>query len=230
MIADILRELEKAGSCEVLTSWKEVPIRVRLSLKWISIQERLASFDFGKCKFKRVFTDSVPVYIKVGEVFLLCKVFSNIKDELVLEVESPFPAPPLVLREFIRVEPSENEPIYVSFCVKDTCMARARAVDISESGVGVLLSKKDAGKLIEILSEIATDASKIHTPIEIQIELPKGTTVTGQGELKNMVSREKDLYIRLGFKLALDEKQRKKIRQYVIRRQREILEQLKSIG
>lgn len=229
MIADIIRELEKVRLCEVITSWKEVPIRVRLPLKWVSPQERLVSFDLRRCKFKRVFTDSVPVYIKVGEMFLLCKVFSNVKDELVLEVEAPFPAPPVVLREFIRVEPSEKEPVYVSFCVENVCSARAKAVDISESGVGVLLSKKEVGELLEVLSEIATNASKIHTPFDIRIELPREGIAKGQGELKNMLSREEDLYVRLGFKIDMEENQRKKIRQYVMRRQREILEQLKSM-
>lgn len=55
-----------------------------------------------------MFSDQTPVYIKIGELFLLCKVFSNIRDELVLEVDSPVPAPPIVLREFIRVQPTER--------------------------------------------------------------------------------------------------------------------------
>ncbi len=228
-VSEILRDLDKEKYCEVITSWKEIPIRVKLSVKWVSPQERLVSFDFKECKFKHAFSDNVPVYVKLKELFLMCKVFSNIRDELVLEVDSPVPAPPIVLREFIRVEPTEKEPIYVSFCVEDKCVVRSKAVDISESGIGILLNKEDTKKLIDILSQIATDASKIHTTFEIEIELPREGTVRAQGELKNIVSKEGDLYVRLGFRINLREDQAKKIRHYVMRRQREILEQLKSI-
>ncbi len=228
-VSDILKDLDKEKSCEVITSWKEIPIRVKFSVRWVSPQERFVSFDFKDCKFRQVFSDTVPVYIKVRELFLLCKVFSNIRDELVLEVDSPVPAPPVVLREFIRVEPTEKEPVYVSFCVEDNCVVRTKTADISESGVGILLNKEDTKRLIDILSQIATDASKIHTPFEIEIELPKEGTVRAQGELKNIISKERDLYVRLGFKINLREDQTKKIRQYIMRRQREILEQLKSI-
>ncbi|MEJ5339016.1 MAG: hypothetical protein ACK42C_04955 [Aquificaceae bacterium] len=229
MVADVLKELERERSCEVVTSWRQIPIRVKLSVRWVSPQERFISFDFKGCKFRHVFSDNVPVYIKVRELFLICKVFSNIRDELVLEVDSPVPAPPVVLREFIRVEPTEKEPVYVSFCVEDNCLVKTRAADISESGVGVLLSNEDTKRLVEILSQIATDASRIHTPFELEIELPREGVIRAQGELKNIISREGDVYVRLGFKINLREEQTRKIRQYIMRRQREILEQLKAL-
>ncbi|MEN3028678.1 MAG: hypothetical protein ABDH29_05595 [Aquificaceae bacterium] len=228
-LTDILRELEKGKECEVITSWKEIPIRVKLPLRWVSLQERFVSFDFRGCKFKHIFSDKNPVYIKLGEMFLACKVFSNIRDELVLEVDAPVPAPPIVLRESIRVEPTEREPVYVSFCAEDSCIARVKVVDISESGVGVTLHSEEASKLINLLSEIAVNAAKIHTPFDIEIELPREGKVQAQGELKNIISREGDIYIRLGFRIILKEEQTKKIRQYIMRRQREILEQLKSL-
>ncbi len=228
-LTDILKELERGQSCEVVTSWKEIPIRVKLPIRWVSSQERFISLDFKDCKFKGVFSESVPVYIKIRELFLLCRVFSNLRDELVLEVDSPVPAPPVVLREFIRVQPTEKEPVYVSFCVENNCIIRAKAADISESGAGILLKKEDAKRIMDILSQITSDASRIHTPFELEIELPKEGSVKAYGELKNIISREGDLYVRLGFKINLREDQTKKIRQYIIRRQREILEQLKSI-
>jgi len=228
-VTDILKELERERYCEVITSWKEIPIRVKLPVRWVSHQERFVSLDFKECKFRQVFSETVPVYIKVRDLFLVCKVSSNIRDELVLEVDVPVPAPPVVLREFIRVEPAENEPVYASFCVEDNCVVRVKVADIGESGVSVLLSKEDTKRLIDILSQIATDVSKIHTPFEIEIELPKEGRVRARGELKNIISQEGDLYVRLGFKINLKEDQTKMIRQYIIRRQREILEYLKSI-
>ncbi len=228
-LTDILKELDKERSCEVITSWRQIPIRVKLSVRWVSPQERFVSFDSRDCKFRRVFSDTVPVYIKVKELFLMCKVFSSVRDELVLEVDQPVPAPPVVLREFIRVEPTEKEPVYVSFCVEDNCIVRAKAADVSESGVGILLRKEDTTKLMDILSQIATDASKIHTPFEIEIELPREGVVRAQGELKNIISKKEDLYVRLGFKINPKEEETRKIRKYVMRRQREILEQLRLI-
>ncbi|MCS6998920.1 MAG: hypothetical protein N2648_06060 [Aquificaceae bacterium] len=228
-LTDILRELEKGKECEVITSWKEIPIRVKLPIRWVSLQERFVSFDFRGCKFRHIFSDKNSVYIKLRELFLACKVFSNIRDELVLEVDAPVPAPPIVLRESIRVEPTEREPVYVSFCVEDSCVAKVKAVDISESGVGIILHSDEASKLMMVLSEITADTTKIHTPFDIEIELPKEGKVQAQGELKNIISREEDVYIRLGFKIVLKEEQTKKIRQYIMRRQREILEQLKSL-
>lgn len=229
MTSEILKDLEKGKFCEVITSWREVPIRIKLPVRWVSPQERFVSFDFKDCKFRHVFSEKVPVYIKVREIFFACKVFSNIRDELVLEVESPVPAPPVVMREFIRVEPLEKEPVYVSFCSEDKCIVRVKAVDISESGVGVVLKKEHTDELMDILSRASTNVESIHMSFELEIELPREGVVRAKGELKNIISKEDNVYVRLGFKLNLEEDQTRKIRQYIMRRQREILEQLKSI-
>jgi len=50
-----------------------------------------------------------------------------------------------------------------------------------------------------------------------------------KGELKNIIGGQGNVYVRLGLKINLEENQRKKIRQYIMRRQREILDQLKSL-
>lgn len=228
-LVDILSDIKSGREYEVITSWKEIPIRLKLGVRWVSPQERFVSFDFTGCKFKHVFSDQTPVYIKIGELFLLCKVFSNIRDELVLEVDSPVPAPPIVLREFIRVQPTEREPVYVSFCLNDDCVMRLQAVDISESGVGVVVQGEDASRIMDVLSQIAADIQRIHTPLDVEIELPRDGTVRAKGELKNIIGGQGNVYVRLGLKINLEESQRKKIRQYIMRRQREILDQLKSL-
>jgi len=228
-LAEILYDIKSGKEYEVITSWKEIPIRLKLKVRWVSPQERYISFDFKECKFKQVFSEKDPVYIKIGELFLLCKVFSNIRDELVLEVDSPVPAPPIVLREFIRVQPTEREPVYVSFCLGDDCVLKVEAVDISEYGVGVLLHKEEANRIMENLMQIVSDVQRMHTVFDIEVELPKEGVVKAQGELKNIIGRQEDVYIRLGFKINLEESQKKKIRQYIMRRQREILDQLKRL-
>ena len=227
-LAEILYDIKSGKEYEVITSWKEIPIRLKLKVRWVPPQERYISFDFKECKFKQVFSEKDPVYIKIGELFLLCKVFSNIRDELVLEVDSPVPAPPIVLREFIRVQPTEREPVYVSFCLGDDCVLKVEAVDISESGVGVLLHKEEANRIMENLMQIVSDVQRMHTVFDIEVELPKEGVVKAQGELKNIIGRQEDVYIRLGFKINLEESQKIKIRQYIMRRQREILDQLKK--
>ncbi|MFN4319784.1 MAG: PilZ domain-containing protein [Aquificaceae bacterium] len=228
-LVDLLSDIRSGREYEVITSWKEIPIRLKLMVRWASPQERFVSFDFKECKFKHVFSDQSPVYIKIGELFLLCKVFSNIRDELVLEVDSPVPAPPIVLREFIRVQPTEREPVYVSFCLGNDCVVRLKAVDISESGVGIIAQKDDASRIMDILSQIASDIQRIHTPLDVEIELPREGTIRAKGELKNIIGGQGNIYIRLGLKINLEENQRRKIRQYIMKRQREILDQLRSL-
>ncbi len=225
--SDILTALSKKKECELITSWKEIPIRVKLPIKWISSKERLISFNFKECRFKSVFSGTDPVYIKFNEIFLSCRIFSNVRDELVLEIESAVPAPHIALREYIRVQPKETEPVYVSFCVGEKCILKAKVVDISENGVGMLLHEKDASILLDTLSDISTDVQKIHTKIEIYMDIPNEKLIKTIGELKNIV-KEND-YIRIGLKMDLDEKDRTTIRRYIMQRQREILEQLKSI-
>lgn len=226
-LLDILTILSTKKNCEVITSWQEIPIRLKLPIKWITSKERLISLDFKTCKFKHIFSDRNPIYIKLEEIFLLCRLFSNIRDELVLEAESPVPAPPIVLREYIRVRPAEAQPVYVSFCMEGVCIVKVKATDISESGIGVILQEEDASKLMDMLSHLVADIEKIHSPFEIEIELPKEEKIRATGELKNII--KEDIYVRLGFKMEFSEDQRKKVRRYVMQRQMEIKEQLESL-
>ena len=64
-------EIELPMEYEVITSWKEIPIRLKLGVRWVSPQERFVSFDFTGCKFKHVYSDQNPVYIKIGELLWL---------------------------------------------------------------------------------------------------------------------------------------------------------------
>lgn len=226
-LMDLLTILSTKKECEVITSWKEIPIRLKLPIKWVSSRERFISFDFKTCKLRHAFSDRNPIYIKLEEIFLLCKLFSNIKDELILEVETPVPAPSIILREHIRVQPTETKPVYVSFCLDGVCIMKEKVVDISESGIGVMIHEKDANKLMDMLSQIITDIQKIHSSFEIQIEFPEGTNIKTVGELRNII--KEDVYVRMGFKLELSENQRKRVRQYIMQRQREIIDQLKSL-
>ncbi|RMH03454.1 MAG: hypothetical protein D6699_04965, partial [Aquificota bacterium] len=176
-VEELLRTLAQEKQGEVITSWKEIPIKVKLPIKWVSVEDRFVSFDIKGCKLRSFFTEHGEIYAKIKEFYFATKIFSNLRDELVLELESVVPPPPIVLREFVRVQPSEKEPVYVSFCVSDECVARAKAQDISETGIGVLLRKEEAERVISSLSELIQDAKRVHEPVEIEIELPDGSRI-----------------------------------------------------
>ncbi|WP_448588393.1 hypothetical protein [Thermocrinis sp.] len=225
-IDELLRDINKGHSYEVITAWHGVPVRIKLKVKWVSTQDRLVSFDFSECKFRRAFTKE-KVYIKLGEIYIECEIFSNIRDELVLLVNSVSPPPPVVLREFVRVEPSKNKPVLVSFCVEDECISSVEAVDISEKGVGVMLTKGEMEKLFSILS--TDDGRGYQRSISLVIEIPGEGPIEAVGELKNLISKDEGVYFRLGFKLNLGMSDLRKLRNYIINRQREILEKLRSL-
>ncbi len=227
-LSDILKVLEKSKSCEVITSWKEIPVKIRLPIRWISVQERFISLDFRECKFKSVFSSNNPVYIKVGETYLFSKVFSNIKDELVLEVESVTSPPPITMREFIRVQPSEEEPVLVSICLDDGCIVKTIAKDVSETGIAIALKKEDAKNFLGMIERDTTE-HLIHKEVVLIVELPDGYTFKINGELRNILTESEGLYVRLGFKIKPSTRDVKHLRSYIIKRQREIIEQWRSI-
>ncbi|ADC89804.1 type IV pilus assembly PilZ [Thermocrinis albus DSM 14484] len=221
---DLIGELREGGSVELLSQWKGVPVRVRMTIKWVSPEERFVSLDMKDCRFRHIFS-SPSVYMKLKEVYIEASVFSNIRDELVVEVLGIAPPPPFVLREFVRVEPSDREPIYVNFWVHETEFVRAKVVDISEVGVGVLLTKEEAERLLTDL----TPPHSLHKEVYLELYLPHSDTIRGLGELRNILSHQEGVYVRLGFRLEMEEKDKRKLRQYILRRQREILEDLRKL-
>ena len=166
--------------------------------------------------------------IKSGhEVYIECEIFSNIRDELVLLANSVSPTPSFVMREFVRVEPAKDKPVIVSFCVEDECITSAEAVDISERGVGVILKKDETEKLLSVLH---LDNREIYQKnIYILIELPGEGPMEAVGELRNILNKDEGIYFRLGFKLDLKPSNLSKLRNYIMKRQREILEDLRSL-
>ena len=170
--AELLKNIKVEEPYEIITTWQGMPVRIKQKVKWVLVSDRLISFDFSDCKFKRAFSK------RLGELYLECDIFSNIRDELVLRVDMVSPPPPVVMREFVRVEPSESQPVYVYFCAGEDCIVSAKAVDESESGVGVMLSKEDVTKLLSMLSSAEGEAyhKTFSMVIELPNETPKGNT------------------------------------------------------
>jgi hypothetical protein len=224
--AELLKSIKVGELHEIITTWQGVPVRIKQKVRWVSVPDRFVSFDFSDCKFKRAFSNE-KVYVKLGELYLECDIFSNIRDELVLHVNMVSPPPPVVMREFVRVEPSENKPVYVSFCTGEDCIISAKAVDVSESGVGVMLSKEDVAKLLSMLNN--SEVEPYHKTLSMVIELPEEGSISTLGELKNILSKDEGIYFRLGFKIEPKPADLKKLRSYIMKRQREILDKLRTL-
>lgn len=224
--ADLLKSIKVGEPHEIITTWQGVPVRIKQKVRWVSVPDRFVSFDFSDCKFKRAFSNE-KVYVKLGELYLECDIFSNIRDELVLHVNMVSPPPPVVMREFVRVEPSEHKPVHVSFCAGEDCIVSVKAVDVSESGVGVMLSKEDVAKLLSMLNN--SEVEPYHKTFSMVIELPEEGSISAIGELKNILNKDEGIYFRLGFKIEPKPADLKKLRSYIMKRQREILDKLMSL-
>lgn len=224
--AELLKSIKVGEKHEIITTWQGVPVRIKQKVRWVSVPDRFVSFDFSDCKFKRAFSNE-KVYVKLGELYLECDMFSNIRDELVLHVNMVSPPPPVVMREFVRVEPSESKPVHVSFCAGEDCIVSVKAVDVSESGVGVMLSKEDVAKLLSMLNN--SEVEPYHKTFSMVIELPEEGSISAIGELKNILNKDEGIYFRLGFKIEPKPADLKKLRSYIMKRQREILDKLMSL-
>ncbi len=223
---ELLKRIKVGDHYEIITSWHGVPVRIKQKVRWVSLPDRFISFDFSKCKFKQAFSEE-KVYVRLGEFYIECNVFSNVRDELVLTVNTVSPPPPVIMREFVRVEPSESKPVYVSFCTEEDCVTSAKATDISERGIGLMLSKEQVSKLFSMLNP--TESENYRKTFSLVIELPDEGSISALGELRNILSKEEGIYFRLGFKLELKPADLRKLRNYIMKRQREILDKLKSL-
>lgn len=227
-LLEVMKTLEKWKFCEVITSWKEIPIRVRMAIRWVSTRDKFVSFDFKDGKFRMAFSSENPVYIKVGETYLLSKVFSNLRDELVLEVERIVPPPPITMRESIRVQPSDKEPVFISICLDEGYVIKAAAKDVSETGIGTILKKEDADRFLGLIAQDTTE-HLINKEIKITIELPGGYAFEADAEFRNIFTESEGLYVRVGFRIRPKGKDLQHLRSYIMRRQRELIEQWRSL-
>jgi len=100
-------------------------------------------------------------------------------------------------------------------------------VDVSESGVGVMLSKEDVAKLLSVLS--TEEGEPYRKTFSMVIELPEEGSISALGELKNILSKDEGIYFRLGFKIEPKPADLKKLRSYIMKRQREILDKLRTL-
>ncbi len=226
-VSEILKE---GNSYEIITKYKEIPIKVRMKLKWISDEDNLAGFDWKLVSYKKAFSTLDPVYVKLSEdKYLRSQVFSNLGKELVLSIEEITSPPEFIKRRFVRVEPHEKKPVVVIFNINNKKI-KVNAKDISETGVGILLDRKKDREIIKFLEE---ELKKLKTgeflECEIEINLPEMGNVRGKGKLKNVIDFENGVYTRLGFEASFPKEDIYKIRKYVLERQKEIIQSLRML-
>ncbi len=215
---------------DVVTKYKEIPVKARLKLNWVDNEGRLLGFDWGRTNLKYAFSTLDPVYIKLDQKeYAQTQVFSNLGKELVLMVENFVEPPEFIRRRSVRVEPDENRPVLVEALFEDRKLETV-AKDISETGVGVVLNTKAHREFVDFIKERFTDPKENEAlEFRVRVHLPDIGTAEGKGKLRNVVGLGKDVYVRLGFEVCFPREELNKIRRYVIGRQKEIVKSLRMV-
>ncbi len=224
-----ISEVFKVGNkYDVITKYKEVPVKVNLKLDWIDEESRLLGFDWRKTHLKAAFSTLDPVYVKVGNrEYLQTQVFSNLGKELVLSAENFVEPPEFINRRSVRVQPDENKPVVVEISFEGGNF-EAQATDISETGVGISVDSKANREFVEFLKAKLEDLKEDEfIDFRIKVHLPENGTAGGTGRLKNVIGLGKDVYVRVGFEVDFPREEIDKIRRYVINRQKEIIQSLR---
>ncbi len=222
---ELLERIKAGEMLEVITEWYGIPVKIKLTVKWVAVKDKVICLDIRDCKFRNIFClSSEPLYIKIEkprQAYIQCERYNReYRDELILLVEHEAPPPPVIVREYVRVAPSESKPVYVSFSIGGEEIT-GKVVDISEKGVGVLLSKEGAEKLIQ-LGMHGEDCPNI--TLTLSINLPDGNKVPATGELRNIFTDREQ--VRMGFRLDIARPNNEILRRYIMDRQREVLSTL----
>jgi c-di-GMP-binding flagellar brake protein YcgR len=222
---ELLERIKAGERLEVITEWCGIPVRIKLTVKWVAVKDKVICFDIRDCKFRHIFRmSSEPIYIKIEkprQAYIQCELYNReYRDELILLVEHETPPPPVIVRDYVRVVPSESKPVYVSLSIGGEEIT-GKVVDISEKGVGVLLSKESAEKLIQL--EMHGEYCPNIT-LTLSINLPNGNKVPATGELKNISADQEQ--VRMGFKLDIARPNDEILKRYIMDRQRELLSAL----
>ncbi len=226
-----ISKIFKAGECyEIVTKYKEVPVRVFMRLNWAEDDGRLLGFDWGKTHLRAVFSTTDPVYVRLSpKEYAQTRVFSNMGKELVLMLENFVDPPDFIRRRFVRVEPDEHKPVGIEIEFDENRL-ETTVTDISEMGLGVVLDKKEHPEFIEFLKrEVNNDKREDPLELRLIVKLPEFGTAEGKGRLRNVVSFGRDAYVKLGFETIFPKRELDKVRKYVIKRQKEIIKSLRIV-
>lgn len=213
---------------EIITKYKEIPVKVNMTLRWVEDEGRLLGFDWGGTPFRQVFSTIEPVYIKLlPKEYAQTYVFSNLGKELVLTVENFVDLPEFLRRSSVRVEPDEKNPVLVELRF-DQREVTVEAKDISETGVGVIIHTEEQREFMEHLKGVLEHLREgLEPEFLVKIHLPGVGVAEGKGRLRNLIGLGTDVYVRLGFELNFPREGLAKVRNYIVNRQREIIRTLR---
>jgi c-di-GMP-binding flagellar brake protein YcgR len=224
-VLELLERIKAEERLEVITEWCGIPVKTKLTVKWVAVKDKVICLDIRDCKFRHIFRmSSEPIYIKIEkprQAYIQCDLYNReYRDELILLVEHETPPPPVIARSYVRVVPSESKPVYVSLSIGGEEIT-AKVADISEKGVGVLLSKESVEKLIQLGMHGDNSPNITFT---LSINLPDGNKVPATGELRNIFTDQEQ--VRMGFRLDIARPNDEILKRYIMDRQRELLSTL----
>ncbi|HIQ49483.1 MAG TPA: PilZ domain-containing protein [Aquifex aeolicus] len=223
MMSELYRLFKVGEKYHISTKFKELPVKTQLSLSWIDKTSKLLGFSWGRCVFKGAFSPGTEVYINTGNRYVYGKVVSNL-GYLVIEFKELREQPEFIKRRTVRVEPDPTNPVIVELTV-DSYKLKVVAKDISETGVGVILKKDTtaSGEVIQLIQK------KPSSWFDLYVHLPKYGKAHAKGRVRNLSISEEGIYIRIGFEAEYSEKDKDKVRKYVLERQQEIIKALKML-
>ncbi len=224
-VSEIFR---KGSTYDVVTKYKEIPVRARFRLRWTDDEGRLLGFEWGKTHLRSAFSTVDPVYVRLdSKEYAQTQVFSNLGKELVLMVENFVGPPEFIRRRSVRVEPDKNKPVAVEVIFEDREF-KTSAKDVSETGVGVILRGDSDREFITFLRNSFREQEENEAlEFSVRLHLPECGVVSGKGRLRNVVSLGTDL--RLGLEISFPREELNRVRRYVITRQKEIIKSLRMV-
>ena len=199
----------KEQEINIIDFYQEVPVICKAKPKDI-IGKKFVVFEYSGCKYKNFYIEGNDVYIKIDifpkAVRAVIEEADVLKEKVKLK-NFEFVELPQERRKYIRVKPKQQIPIEV---IKDGEILKGIIADISIGGVGIYL--KDIDNL------------KKGDKIKLRFEL-RDVGVENTGTIKYV--QQRDSSYKIGVEFDYNEKVEEIISEYVVRRQFEIIKELR---
>jgi len=193
----------------ILDFYQEVPVICRGKIKDV-IGKKYVVFKYLGCKYKNFYIEGNDIYIKLDIFPKVVKAIieeADVLKEVVKLKNFEFVELPQERRKYIRVKPKEEILINI---ITNGEILKGTIADISIGGVGIYL--KDIDNL------------KKGDKIKLQFEL-RDIGVENSGTIR-YIQKENGFY-KIGIEFDYDEKVEEIISEYVVRRQFEIIKELR---
>ncbi|RMA97959.1 flagellar brake protein [Hydrogenothermus marinus] len=201
---NVIDWIQEKKVIDVYAFYEEVPIKVKIELHEIDFDKEQIIWSLNE-KLLFALSKTKELYFEYNETIYVMGVIIYNKEEMV----TTFPtvaAEPKLKRNHIRVQTSEEDPIYIKF---DDY--KIKAWDISEGGVGILLQKPDLfeiGKEYKFILEIFNKDFKVKGEVVYIKEIDKSNYKIGIKFINISPTLEDTIF------------------KYILKRQKEILKKL----